>query len=63
MTNFILAAYVAMVVLFVIGVTWEMNARRRARQSGTVMPEYPSRPKSGRGRGSDWRERRIDSKA
>jgi hypothetical protein len=39
MTNIILAGYVAMVLLFVIGVVWEMNARRRGRLNGTDIAE------------------------
>ena len=54
MTNIILAGYVAMVLLFVTGVAWEMNARRRTRKSGMGMPDVSRRGLE--------RQRRVDSR-
>jgi hypothetical protein len=57
MTNIILAGYVAMVVLFVIGVIWTMNARQIGK---TEIPERGDRRRFQR---EFERSRRASSKA
>jgi hypothetical protein len=57
MTNIILAGYVAMVVLFVIGVIWTMNARQFGK---TEIPERGDRRRFQR---EFERSRRASSKA
>ena len=53
MITAILLSFLAILAIFLIGIAWGANARKRARQSGTTNSATTDSPKIGRASGPD----------